>query len=222
MDNQTTKAITAYLTPQQVMLQLVEPNNYRVNTTEQAIQTFKNQFIGALGTTGSKFPIQWWGKLAPQVQDCINLLWCSCISPDKSAYKTLEGIYDFNCYPLAPLGTRTIIYKDSDMQASWAPHRLEAWYLGSSKDHYCCHHYYIPKTRGYRISGSTDLFPQHCQEPLYSHYSHVRELSSELQEHMLTVGHKSKTLKVLELLAQPLEAYISGSPPPGARTKGWG
>ncbi len=58
MDNQATKAIKAYLTPQQVMLQLVEPHYHRVNAAEQAIQTFKNQFIGTLGTRNSKFPIQ--------------------------------------------------------------------------------------------------------------------------------------------------------------------
>jgi hypothetical protein len=34
MDNQATKAIKAYLTPQQVMLQLIEPHNHRVNATE--------------------------------------------------------------------------------------------------------------------------------------------------------------------------------------------
>jgi hypothetical protein len=118
MDNQATKAIKAYLTPQQVTLQLVEPHNHRVNTAERAIQTFKHRFIGALGTTDSKFPIQLWDKLAPQVHDCINLLRSSRISPDKSAYETLEGPYNFNCYPLAPLWTRAIICKDSDTQAS--------------------------------------------------------------------------------------------------------
>jgi hypothetical protein len=141
MDNQATKAIKAYLTPQQVTLQLVEPHNHRVNATEQSTQTFKNQFIGALGATESKFPIQLWDKLAPQVQDCINLLRCLCISPDKSAYETLEGPQDFNWYPLAPLGTRAIIYEDSDTQALCAPHEIDVWYLGPSKDHYHCHHY---------------------------------------------------------------------------------
>ena len=48
MDNQATKAIKAYLTPQQCELQLVEPNNHRVNAAERAIPTFKNRFIGAL------------------------------------------------------------------------------------------------------------------------------------------------------------------------------
>jgi hypothetical protein len=42
MDNQATKAIKSYLTPQQCCLQLVEPGNHRINAAEQAIQTFKN------------------------------------------------------------------------------------------------------------------------------------------------------------------------------------
>jgi hypothetical protein len=75
-----------------------------------------------------------WDKLAPQVQDCINLLRHSLILPSKSAYETLKGPYDWNCYPLAPLGTRAIIYEDSDTKASWAPHGLDACYLGPSKD----------------------------------------------------------------------------------------
>ena len=214
MDNQATKAIKAYLTPQQVTLQLVEPHNHRVNAAERAIQTFKNRFIGALGTTDSKFPIQLWDKLAPQVQDCINLLRHSRISPNKSAYETLEGPYDWNRYPLAPLGTRAIIYEDSDTRASWAPHGLDTWYLGPSKDHYRCHIYYVPETKGYRISGSVELFPQHCRKPTYSPDSHIKELSAEIQENMATVGRKARTVNVLKLLARHLEAYLTGAPPP--------
>jgi hypothetical protein len=74
MDNQATKVINAYLTPQQVSLQLIKPHNHCVNAAERAIQTFKNRFISALGTTNADFPIQLWDKLAPQVQDSINLL----------------------------------------------------------------------------------------------------------------------------------------------------
>jgi hypothetical protein len=77
MDNQATKAIKPYLTPQQCRLQLVKPGNHRINAAKLAIQTFKNQFISALGTTNVDFPIQLWDKIAPQVQDFINLLWHS-------------------------------------------------------------------------------------------------------------------------------------------------
>jgi hypothetical protein len=169
MDNQATKAIKAYLTPQDVALQLVEPHNHRVNAAERAIQTFKNRFIGALGTTDTEFPIQLWDKLTPQVQDSINLLRRSRVNPAISAYETLEGPYDWNRYPLAPLGTKSIIYEDSNTRASWArPHGLDAWHLGPSKDHYRCHLYFVPETSGYRVSGSAELFPQHCIAPHYS------------------------------------------------------
>jgi hypothetical protein len=96
MDNQATKAIKSYLTPQQCRLQLVKPGNHRVKAAKQAIQTFKNQFIGALCTTNVDFPIQLWDKLAPQVQDSTNLLRRSRVNPTKLAYKILEGPYDWN------------------------------------------------------------------------------------------------------------------------------
>jgi hypothetical protein len=182
MDNQATKVIKAYLAPQNVMLQLVEPHNHHVNAAERAIQTFKNCFIGALGTTDAVFPIQLWDKLTPQVRDSINLLWRSRVNPNHSAYKALEGPYNWNRYPMAPLGTKAIIYEDSDTRASWAPYGLDAWFLGPSKDHYCCHLYFVPETRGYCVSGSTNLFPQHCSAPLYSVDTHVKELSKKLQD----------------------------------------
>ncbi len=180
MDNQAMKVIKAYLTPQQVSLQLVKPHNHRVNAAERAIQTFKNLFIGALGTTDADFPIQLWDKLAPQVEDSINLHCRSCMHPDKSIYKTLEGLYDWNCYPMAPPGTKAIIYEDSNTRTSWALHGLDAWLLGSSKDCYRCHHYYVPKTNGYQGSRSADLFPQHCLAPPYSHKTHINKLLTEL------------------------------------------
>jgi hypothetical protein len=101
MDNQATKVMIAYLKPQDITLQLMEPHNHHVNAAERAIQTFKNRFIGALGTTDVDFPIQLWDKLSPQVQDSINLLRRSRIKPNVSTYKALEGPYDWNSYPIA-------------------------------------------------------------------------------------------------------------------------
>jgi hypothetical protein len=140
-----TKVIKAYLKPRHVDLQLVEPHNHSVNAAKRAIQTFKNYFIGNLGTTDSYFPVQLWDKLAPQVQDSINLLRQSCINPKHFAYEALEGPYDWNRYPMAPPGTKAIIYDDADSRTSWAPHGLDAWLLGPSKDHYRCHLYYVPE-----------------------------------------------------------------------------
>jgi hypothetical protein len=115
--------------PQQVSLQLVKPYNHCINAMEQAIQMFKNWFIGALGTTGADFPIQLWENFNPQIQDSINLLCCSQKYLDCSAYKTLEGPYAWNHYLTAPSGTKAIIYDDPNTCAAWAPHGLDAWLL---------------------------------------------------------------------------------------------
>jgi hypothetical protein len=112
---------------------------------------------------------------------------------------------------MAPLGTKAIINEDSDTRASWAPHGLDAWFLGPSKDHYHCHLYFVPGSRGYRVSGSTDLFPQHCSPPLYSVDTHVKELSNELQDTFPKATQRKCTLSVLRTLAQHLDAFISGT-----------
>jgi hypothetical protein len=59
---------------------------------------------------------------------------------------------------------------------------VDAWYLGPSQDHYRCDLYYIPERRAYRISGSAELFPQHCQLPDMMPHQHLQELTNELNE----------------------------------------
>ena len=58
----------------------------------------------------------------------------------------------------------------------------DGWYLGPSRDHYRCALYYIPETRAYRISGSMEGFPQHCQLPNLTNIQHLRALTEELTE----------------------------------------
>ena len=45
MDNQATKHIKKFLTKKECDLQLVEPNNKRLNVAERAIQTWKDAMI---------------------------------------------------------------------------------------------------------------------------------------------------------------------------------
>jgi hypothetical protein len=87
----------------------------------------------------------------------------SRVDPTKLAYEVMNGPYDWNRYPLAPLGCKAVVYEDGDMGGLRASRGVDGWYLGPSKDHYICNLYFIPETRVYRISGSTELFPQHCQ-----------------------------------------------------------
>jgi hypothetical protein len=149
MDNQATKHIKKIPTKQQCKMQLVKPYNHQMNTAEHAIQTYKYTFIAALATTDKDFPIQLWDKLAPQVQDTLNLLRALRINPAISAYEILNRSYDWNRYLLAPLGCKAAVYKDGDSRGSWASQGVDGWYLGPSQDHYRCDLYYIPEMRAY-------------------------------------------------------------------------
>ncbi len=205
IDNQATKVIKAYLTPQQVNLQLVKPHNHHVNAGECTIQTIKNWFIGALDTTNTNFSLQMWVKLALQVQDSINLLQRSRIRPNISAYETLEDLYDWNCYVMAPTGTKVSIYKEFNTRTLWAPQGLNTWLLGPSKDHYHCHLYYVPETSGYHVLGSADLFPQHCIAPPYSHMSNVNKLAKELQATFRKITKKQCSMQTIPTFIQHLD-----------------
>jgi hypothetical protein len=115
---------------------------------------------------------------------------------------------------MAPPGTKAVIYEDSNTRASWAPHGLDAWLLDPSKDHYQCHIYYVPKTKGYRVSESSDLFPQHCLAPSYLPISHVCELSEELKTNLATLNRSEGTKQVMKYLELHVRAFILNEPLP--------
>ena len=81
---------------------------------------FKNALIAALATADSEFPLQLWDKLAPQVQNTLNLLQKSRINPSILAYEALNGPYNWDRFPLAPPGCKAIIYKAPAVRGSWA------------------------------------------------------------------------------------------------------
>jgi hypothetical protein len=89
---------------------LVEPHNHHVNVAERAIQTFKDHFLSMLATTDSKFPLQLWDRLAPQVKNTLNMLRPLKINPNVLAYEAVHSLYDWNRFPLAPLGCKAVIY----------------------------------------------------------------------------------------------------------------
>ena len=98
-----------------------------------------------------------------------------------SAYEAVYGTYDWNRYPLAPPGCKAVIYEAPETRGSWASHGTDAWYLGPSLDHYQCNHYFVPETRAYHISGSAELFPQHCQAPFLMWNENLQEVLGELR-----------------------------------------
>ena len=193
-DNQAATAIKKFLTKEECKWQFVEPSNHRVNAAERAIQTHKNHFISGLCTTDTDWPLQLWDQLTEQAVLTLNILRTSRIDPSKSAYHACHGHkYNWNSHPMAPPGTKAIVYEAPEGRRSWGTRGLDAWYCGPALNHYRNCEFYIPATRGYRTSGSFDLFPQHCQLPTLNEEEHAEEVMDELIGSMKKMKKKFKT-----------------------------
>jgi hypothetical protein len=168
MDNECSKAVETHIKKNRMKIQLVPPHNHRVNAAERAIGTFKEHFVAALATVDMLCPLQLWDEFLPQVELTLNLLRFSRRNPNISANHELYGPFDFSKTPLAPLGTKALIYDDPASRASWAPHATDGFYVGPASDHYRCLRFYIPATRRFRFADTWRLYPSHCQVPVLS------------------------------------------------------
>ena len=218
-DNQATTPIKEFLKKKHCKWQFVEPANYRVNAAERAIQTFKNHFISGLSSTDSEWPLQLWDQMTEQAVTTLNIMRQSRISPGKSAYEQLNGHkYDWNAFIMAPPGTRSVIYEDAVARTSREVRGIDAWYCGPAMDHYRCCKFYVPVTRSFRISGSFDLFPQHCIMPTLSPEQHAVAFHNELTE---CVSNLSKTAKrkLLKAMTESLQKLVApAADPPNVDT----
>jgi hypothetical protein len=146
MDNKCSTAVEKYIRLENINIQLVPPHNHQANAAERAIATFKEHFIAAFATVDQLCPLQLWDEFLPQVELTLNMLRFSRRNPKISANQEVYGAFDFNKTPLAPLGTKALIYDDPTSRASWAPHATDGYYVGPAPHHYRCLRFYIPAT----------------------------------------------------------------------------
>jgi hypothetical protein len=78
-------------------------------------------------------------------------------------------------------------------------------------DHYRCDLYFIPKTRAYRISGSTELFPQHCQLPNLSPHQHLRALTDKLAKSSEIARATPNGQRLIKLLQANIKKILNPS-----------
>ncbi len=98
-----------------------------------------------------------------------------------------------------------VIYKDGNTRGSWASQGVDRLYLGPLMDHYRCDLYYIPKTRAYRILGSTELFFQHCQMPNMTLHQHFCALTDKLVKLTAIASATDKGKWLIKILQSKIE-----------------
>ena len=118
LDNEASSAFKAEIR-KNCTLQLVPPDNHRRNLAERAIQTFKSHFKAIIAGVADNFPMNLWDRLLPQAVLTLNLLRQSNVAPTVSAYQYVNGVFDYNKMPLAPMGCAVQIHENSERRRSW-------------------------------------------------------------------------------------------------------
>ena len=189
LDNEASKDLKHSLLQNNQLYELVPPNMHRRNAAEKAIRTFKNHLLRGLATCDPDFPIHEWDRILPQCEITLNLLRTSCINPKLSAWAAIQGIHDFNKWPMAPPGAKVYIHAKPEKRTSWAYHGQQEFYVGPSKEHYRCLRCYLPKTHTEIISDTVKFLPRFIPIPHASIDDHIR---NSLQDLLLLLTNKIK------------------------------
>ena len=167
LDNESSALLEAYFKNEaRVPFQYISPNDKRANKTKRAIQSFKNYLIASVASANSDFPTALWDKLLFQLELTLAHLRPFGLNSDISSYEGLFGKkFDFLANPIAPVGTKVLIYVPPDLRSSWDNHGVEGFYLRPSLNYYRNVYCFIPSTGGYRDSDQVVYFPDKYMMP---------------------------------------------------------
>ena len=80
------------------------------------------------------------------------------VNPKLSSYAVLEGPFNFNKTPLAPVGTKVLVVLEQKHRKTFNTHAVDAFYVGPAMKHYRNYRFFIPETGGYQTSNSAKFF----------------------------------------------------------------
>ena len=130
-----------------------------------------------------------------------------------TAYEELNGKFDWNRTPKAQLGTREMLFIHPYSRNIFAPHCDEAFTVGRARHHYHLLEFYVPTTRGYRISGAFHLNPTQWKLPIISERDKTVVAATELLEQHKKFNPPSAIHKIKHIaIIKQLQAILSDNP----------
>ncbi len=63
------------------------------------------------------------------------------------------------------MGCAVQLHESTTRCRTWAEHKTDVWYLGTSNDHYKCHRIYVKKTRSEQISDTVFFKHRYITQP---------------------------------------------------------
>ena len=196
MDNEASKELKRYISLEEEMkYELVPPHIHRRNAAEQAITTFKDHLISGFHTADPDFPMYLWCRLAKQTEMTLNMLRKSILNPKISSYCQLEGKFNFLATPLAPPGSKAIIYETPTNRPSWGAHGSAGFYTSTSMEHYRSYKIYIPHTSRERIATKVDFLPcRNINPPTITPTEEILSSAKKLTEALSKDRHEQSPL----------------------------
>jgi hypothetical protein len=146
----------------------------------------------------------------------------SRINPKLSAYTQISGVFDYNRTPLAPIGTKTVVHLRTKQngRTTFGDHGVIGWTIGPALDHYRHWKFYIPKTRGTRVSDTVVFLPEKNSMPTTASADRASTALEELTEALknltaakpfLNTGNKLNA--AIEALTEILSKFKSTDAP---------
>ena len=96
-----------------------------------------------------------------KLQDLDGLKKITGNASESYAGVALQFEFGWNKTTIAPLGTKAMIYIATNTRNTFAPHCDEAYTVAHAPHHHQLLKFYVPVTRGYRITGTYRLDPSH-------------------------------------------------------------
>ena len=166
--------------------------------------------------------IQLCSKMLPQIEDTLNMLHTSRRDNKITAYEELHGPFDWNRTPLAPLGTKGMVFVTPGNRHTFAPHCDKAFVVGRAPHHYRLIEFFVPSSKGYRISGCYRLDPAHWSVPTISEQDKTVRAAAELITQLNAINPpaavtKTKHIAIIQQLRDILATHpcdrIHAGPP---------
>jgi hypothetical protein len=183
MDNEVSENMKNHIKDNcRLTVELVPPGCHQQNAAEVAIRNFKAHFLSVLAGVAKDFPPSLWNRLLPQTEVTLNLLRQSNTMPTRSAYAHLNGPFDYNKMPLAPMGCEVQVHKKSDSHGTWAYHSVDGWYLSTLPEHYRMHVCHIKSIKSNQLSDPVHFKHKHITNPALTHDDKIMKAVAELSK----------------------------------------
>jgi hypothetical protein len=138
---------------------LVSPYVKNPNRSERGIRTAKNHIIATRAEFHPDCPPSFLDKCLFQMEMAVNIVRSFEYDPGISAYQGIHGAsFNFRHHPIAPAGTKFLMWDAPDHRGSWADHGVPAVYLGPAMNHFHAFEVWVPNTSASRTTNTVWWF----------------------------------------------------------------